>query len=143
MSQKIHDLSNVVSARFKYRLSGANEGDPMRDFNIDVSEAMLELRLALPPTAFNPTGDVDEAGNPLIGLQQTLLLFQKNEPVPEHLPTIQHLFVAARKALKIPADAGLNIVIQLFALFVQETGKMYEAKKGTPGSPDSSASTPA
>jgi len=136
MENGIVDVTGIETPRFAYRLNVTDKDGKVTtvEKRIDMDWVMIQLRQNL-PTAFNPTGELGEDGEPLAGLQVTFQKFKDGEEIPAHLPQVSHILHAFKTAMGLPEDAGVKITIALMNAFMEEVTNRGILKKGIPGSP--------
>lgn len=136
----VHDFTQLDDPAFVYRIKGA-DGKP-QEIKVDLIKALLELQYQI-PTAMTVVPDPENPGEEIPGLALVLRAMKAGKEAPKSLPSIQHVMAAVGKAFNMPEEASYSMRMHVVNAFSAEMSKMVEAKKDAPGSPDSSASTPA
>lgn len=141
-----HDLSAFQTPPFRYKLRTLDAaGNPTKEekvFSVDFEMAALELH-SLIPTALQPYGKTEDGSRMEYGLEHAMRCLKEGKPHPTELPTVPHILDAISKALKVPAEYGMQVKLAVLRAWLTENARRVDVKKSTPRSPKQPASTPA
>lgn len=134
------DLTKLQTPTIEYAVMG-KDGKPI-EICLDLDRITLDMSISV-PTLFKPTGEIDDGGNPVLGLNKLLAHVTSGQSLPASVPNWEMTELAIRRAMRIPEHCGLQVVMTLFTAFLQAVADRAEQKKAMPVSPDSPAATPA